>query len=134
MGYPNFGKVKTIVLSCCNQDDEISIEEYKNRYGIDLKEFLSVNANKKTLEFKAKNSMVLVESTTVNLAGMDSTNILIPVTRSFMSAHDVDAGVDAVLILGGYNESESSIYGINFRVPHRKDLNLDNVVISYKGF
>ena len=44
MGYPIFGKVKTVVLPCWNVDDfdHLSNEQYKEKYGIDLEEIFEL--------------------------------------------------------------------------------------------
>ena len=41
MGYPNFGKVKTVVLPIPNE--ELTLDEYKEKYGIDLRELVTVS-------------------------------------------------------------------------------------------
>ena len=46
MGYPTIGKVKTIVLTFDLEDDDgISLDEYKQKYGIDIKEVFGLNSN-----------------------------------------------------------------------------------------
>ena len=46
MAYPNFGKVKTIVLPFNLQDDNgISLDEYKEKYGIDIRDLFVLNSN-----------------------------------------------------------------------------------------
>ena len=45
MGYPNFGKVKTIVLPLiATPDGGITIEEYKKATGIDLSDFFQLRS------------------------------------------------------------------------------------------
>ena len=41
MGYPNFGKDKTIVLPI-DGDDIYTIESYKSKFGIDLRDILEI--------------------------------------------------------------------------------------------
>ena len=58
MGYPAFGKVKTIVLPA-PAIANTSIEEYKKQYGIDLRELFFLKG--KLICFKPKNSLLLID-------------------------------------------------------------------------
>lgn len=45
MGYPNFGKAKTITFPIDGKETGYSIEEYKEKYGIDLRDILTIDEN-----------------------------------------------------------------------------------------
>ena len=49
MSYPAFGKVKTIVLPI--PGEELTLNEYRDKYGIDLREFIKVTATNILLDF-----------------------------------------------------------------------------------
>ena len=60
MGYPSFGKVKTIVLPIDAIDGEMTIEQYKEKYGIDLKDLIYLDELNKTILLKNKDNLLIL--------------------------------------------------------------------------
>lgn len=83
MGYPNFGKVKTLVLPYVQEaEDPITIERYKELTGIDLHEFLSIvpTEGEYTIKFNAPGTLILLNlenATAFRFAGILAPNAMI---------------------------------------------------------
>lgn len=132
-GYPNFGKVKTIVLPC-DFREELTIDEYREKFGIDLREFISLGSIVKDMKFNAPNSLVLISTRSGIMEGAYNVNMLVPVTTSSFQVHNSEDQKDASLTLGGYNTEENSLYGITFKIKHTDEFKIENLKVSYKGF
>lgn len=65
--YPQFGKVKTIVLPI--PSSPLTYQQYKEAYGIDLKDFLIVNSNGNLLLEKLPNTLLMFDVTSIRLLG-----------------------------------------------------------------
>lgn len=131
MGYPIFGKVKNIVLPC-DTSDPLTLDQYKEKYGIDLKEFLVVENN--VIKFKADNSVIYIQ--TRNEQGAQAvygTSFLCPVTSSLITAYESGQS-SAKLMLGVYNNDEQDYCGIGLTIDKDDEYTLDNVKVSYYGF
>lgn len=63
MAYPNFGKVKTIVVPLSENIDGITYDEYKEKYGLDLRDIFDIKILEGAVaqvSLKLKNTLYLV--------------------------------------------------------------------------
>lgn len=127
MGYQMPNVYKEIYLPISPNDD-LSISEYKEKYGVDLREYLTLEDD--TLHFYAKN-------TKVHVVYVDFDESLI---NNNMASSVIDAKItentawiegeqEARLVLGGENFNPD-IFGILFAIPMAKECILDNVAIG----
>lgn len=128
MGYPNFGKVKTIVLPA--DHDEMTLEEYKQKYGIDIKSFLSISVSGGG--DKGRISLVIPSNIFILINGDDLAKAYNAPQYGGCQAitsidnTDWDSGVsNAILILKGG-------HGVGLYITCNKDneLNFDNIRIQ----
>lgn len=126
MGYPAFGKVKTIVLPIA-KGDNLSISEYKEKYGIDLKEYLFVDASG-NLYFDTSKYLFLVRLIDADRSTyhFNSFNVII---SSLVTTYDAGS-TDATLQLMTSPVDEAD-WSIKFEIDKDVDFLLDNVRISY---
>lgn len=135
MGYPAFGKIKTLTLPIPSQP--MTLEEYKERYGIDLLEYVSLSDGG-YINFNAHNSYVLLSETNYENEGGDDeivlncTNIIIPIASVVVSVWDSGKN-DAETKLGIYNPSDGTMGGLMFSVSKNQSFTLDNVKIGPKS-
>ena len=131
MGYDIFGKSKTIVLPVPGVQG-MSLEEYKNKYGIDLKDFIRLDGTRIT--FNTNHSLILIDGSTYDglllVNGIE--NAIIPSTDS--SLEDYVAGSsDARLTIGVYNVEEEIVCGISFYLSRNKEFSIDNIELFPAG-
>ena len=62
MGYPNFGKVKTIVLPIEDGDSGLTFDEYEKKYGLDIREIFRLYKNETTYSFELKENTLYLLS------------------------------------------------------------------------
>ena len=131
MGYPAFGKVKTIVLPGPN--GVLSLAQYKEIYGIDLREFLDLS-NGEDIAIKKDildNSLILIRQD----RDLGDTHPLCPVCSVHFDSPYSAGSTDAKTTLcTSYNDSESDYYGIRLFLSKDVDFELDNVKIMVKEF
>ena len=62
MSYKNFGKVKTIIIPVDDYDNETSLDVYKEKYGIDLRDYFRFNAQGMQIKDNehTKNALILI--------------------------------------------------------------------------
>ena len=130
MSYPNFGKVKTIVLPC--PDEPMSIEEYKNAYGIDLRGMIVLKDN--NIEFKndiLESSLILLRQS----RAVGDITPLVPVMGVY-SAYTYESGVTPAdtKLLTRYNNEENGYYGIQLKINEDVEFKLDNLLIQTMEF
>ena len=118
--YPPFGKVKTIVLPVKNIPYGSSIEEYKELFGIDLKDFIELDEDG-YINFKPKpNDFYLLQCEILG-GGF----VLLPIATVGRTKY-VFGNTDGDLSLQGIENSE----GIVFWVDSSDDFTLENVKIA----
>lgn len=136
MGFPDFGKVKTIILPI--PSDPMSITEYKAKYGIDLKEFLLITADK-YLRFKPiPNTQIFLDigevlkgygsfcdSPLVDLSviSMQDSTLYVSGTTDGMSTYCVRAYWDPDNVL-------QPEYLVILKVDKSEELTIDNITIG----
>ena len=126
MSYPVFGKVKTIVLPVPTPDDAISLQQYKDRYGIDLKDFLVLEPDYGLIDFIApKDSIVLFNTREVSehfehivILGLDV------LQESSSKPYNVDTSSNAEL-----NLVFTSV-NMQFYIRYTDDFTIDNILIQ----
>ena len=128
MGYPNFGKVKTIVLPC--PSDSLTIAQYKERYGIDLSNYLRLEDA--SIYFKApENTLILLNDE----GGQTTADFISRVnTISFIEKQEWEEGnTDGVLNFGAwYVPSENAYEGLSFVISKSEEFKLENLLIIAK--
>ena len=123
MGYPNFGKVKTLVLPLPR--NETSIDEYKNLYGIDLRDFVELSEEGIiSLKNGLPNTSIFIDDITLLESG-----IRLNATNGTMSQQYEEGVTDAIfgLIFTGDGQNTGSIWEII--IPKDADFNIDNIKV-----
>lgn len=94
MGYKMPIVCKDVILPISLEDAGLTLEEYKNKYGIDLKEFIVLNPINKCIEFKDGNYKLLIR----NIA--DDSGVRLPVfIPSLKSVNYISESHNAELFL-----------------------------------
>ena len=128
MGYPIFGKVKTLVLPLPNET--YSIEEYKNKYGIDLTQFIKLNTNFGQIDFVPQlHTMICLEDIHGYGGEIFGTSKIVPALTNSFSQY-VSGSQDGIFILGVYAIGEEALEGLEIRISKDKDFSMENVKIS----
>lgn len=130
MGYPSFGKVKTIVLPCPSYSDTLSISQYKEKFGIDLSEYLILDNG--YIYFDAKGNLILINSFDIDSVGehisygLNHAIVPLVATKQLSWLSGSDTGV---LKLGIYEVTDDDCYGLYIFVDKDDDFTMDNVRI-----
>lgn len=120
--YPTFGKIKTIVLP--TPDHPLTLEEYQEQFGIDLKGFLTLDSITKCIEFHADNSLVLIKI-------IGAVSQFLRCITSFDYTPFDEGNDDAVTILGWYNAPEEQYEGLRLIIDKDTSFSLANVKVSF---
>lgn len=129
MAYPNFGKVRTLVLPTdflVEKPAGISLDQYKNHYGIDLKDFIYIDENEKILRLKNLDKTLLLLSTNFyNNEATDVLNTILPISY-FESSPFVEGSSNARLKISCF----TSEYAIQIYIDQDEAFTLDNAKIA----
>lgn len=127
MAHENFGIVKTIVLPLTI--DTLSIDEYKARFGIDLREFISLEGG--NLIFDFKNCAFYLSDCGNELKSQESGflhHMVLPIAR-YDYGEWASGSTDGYITLGILDVVESGTYGIVFTISKDDDFVIDNLKI-----
>lgn len=118
MGYPNFGKVRTLTLPFTGAEEEMSIDEYKKLYGIDLRDILALTPT--SFEVNAPDSLILLANLT------DSYFVQPAVIYRSANKREID------FVTMGLDDAKSLVIanGLILKIPEGKELSLDNILIT----
>ena len=127
MSYPVFGKVKTIVLPT-DLDSAVTLDEYKNLFGIDLKELIYLDKLNHCILFKAPNTMFLL-----GMHGLESYyglygNYLAPANSVYVSSWDEGVTPALTLLWTAHNDSEGA--GLTLTIDSSAPFSIDSVRIG----
>lgn len=135
MGYPYFGKVKTIVLPL--PPEQIKFAEYKEKYGIDLKEFFEVKENDINLK-NVKNAVIYFDLSDVNgAAPVEFIGELLPLGGTIYESQSYESKVKTGAIyyrIPHYNSKDNIIDFIGYisiEISKDEELSIDNAIIGY---
>lgn len=126
--YPNFGKVKTIVIPV--PIEQLNINEYKEKYGIDLRDFVLLDKQYGRMYLKP-NAFYLIDFNTAvgsSLIGEESANFagLFPISKLNASAY-VSGNVDAKLRI----ETPAEDFYLEIGIPNTLEFSYDNLYIFF---
>ena len=121
--YPPFGKVKTIVFSA--PSTTLTLKEYQDKFGIDLKSFLKLDEVFKGILFDCNNSQIFIKIPESTI------KFLYPVTNYDTPSYWDEGNDDATLILGWYNASDSVYEGLQFDIDKDASFSLENVKVHF---
>ena len=129
MGYKNFQVTKELHLPIGDDDQEITLEQYKEKYGIDLSKYLSIESNYIIFNtpFLEKLYLILMPRSQAYIGsyGKVMTNL------ELIQIDEYEAGTkDAVSILGIYSHDESGYFGIKFSLNKDDELDIKNIKVT----
>ena len=132
ISYPSFGKVKTIVLPV--PSDVLSVEQYKDRYGIDLKDILILDNDAKKIYVKTNACLFIRDEGGIceNFSVYGLKNSIYHVS-CFSIQEYVSGSAVAQLVLGIYDFVGESVVGISFTIGESDDFIFDNIQINSFG-
>ena len=130
VSYPIYGKVKTIVLPI--PAGVLTLDQYKENYGIDLKEFIGLEANGAITMSFPRNTQVLLDAE--DIAGVNTfmpaiKGSLLSISASISTSYSAGA-TDANITIGAYNYDDSGIIGLQIECDKDVSFELDNLKIS----
>lgn len=134
MGYPAFGKVKTIVLPV--PGEQMKFTEYKEKYGIDLKEFFEVKENDINLK-NVKNAVIYFDLSDVSdNAPVEFIGKLLPLGATIYASQSYESKVTsgAIYYKIPYYNSDNIIDFIGYisiELSKDEELSIDNARIGY---
>ena len=124
MGYPNIGNVKTIVLPI--PANEMSCEQYKETYGIDLKDLIFIDD--RFIRFKGGRNISILLDPSDFLGAIDYTENkwgLSPVIK--LSTTSYTAGEsDAQITM----EENQILVALQLRISRNTEFSFENLTIS----
>ena len=128
MGYKPIGKYKTIVLPIPNyiESEAITIKQYKEKYGIDLKSFIFVDESNCIGFNMPFGTMLLLDSKEI-ADTLPTTHLGLMPVGSFAQESYWDEGVDPARTYLTY----SDLLKLVFKISEDDELNIDNVKIYY---
>ena len=136
MGYPNFGKVKTITLPI--PSTYMTYKQYKEKYGIDLKNILFIDEVSKLIKLKPSRTLLLADiSEVIKQEGIDYYPAIISLGGCAVGAQDYISGSQNALLiftLDEYTISDSSMtpkYELKFQIESSDSFEFDNIIIGY---
>lgn len=122
MGYPNFGKVKTITLPMKDLPYGATLEDYKKLYGIDLKQWVRLSGGD-TISLKLpENAFVLIQSGFGNIRNSIASPILETGPKKYVANSD-----NGELVL--YTNIEKS-EGLILYVESDREFTIENVQLA----
>ena len=124
MGFPNFGKVKTITLPFTGYEVEMPISEYKEKYGIDLRELLRLDTAHGLILLKDDNSLVLLNKLGVGLRT--------PVIQTNAYVHNSSDGQLNIVYLTISPETSDIVGedGLIIYIEQNQEFTFDNMLVS----
>ena len=127
ISYPKFGKVKTIVLPI--PDSPCTLDEYKDTYGIDLEEFVSIQGN--FIGFKVPaNTQILLDISTVYDSSYPVVISLVPLVSFNEQEYDYEND-DAISKIGGFaNNADGEYYFLELSCDKDTELSIENIKVN----
>ena len=124
MGYKNFQVSKTVYLPLTHGDN-LSISEYKKKYGIDLKEYFVISENNIFFKNNINIELRLVLITDDNYIAVPCCNPIADVSRqSYVSGE-----ASAILVIYPV-VSVNAEYGFELSVNYSDELTYENIKVS----
>ena len=127
MSYKPFGKTKTITLPISVDDEEMSIYQYKEKYGIDLREIIDLflDAGSGNIRFKV-DALILVQVHKLNVP----CRIFVPNKYYYVTwtSGETDGALSLTLI--DYS-GDAFDAGIALKIPYDKDFIIENLTITH---
>lgn len=127
MTRPIFGKMKTIVLPAPENGIPLTLADYKEKYGIDLTEWLYLEEGYIKFNFP-KDTLILIQDDGGNLFSDGGYIGIIPVSAGYL-ASEWESGVNpAETRIGSHDGTGTN--GIDFQIPASEDFELSNVIVQ----
>ena len=129
-GYKKFSVAKTIVLPI--PEEFISVQDYKDKYGIDLKELVEmVNGH---ICLNLTDNIVFLRSpvgeTVIEIPRFGKANQpIFPITACKANRY-ISGSQDGAYVYGVHSNDTSDIGGIEFRVDNSVDFDFDHLTIG----
>lgn len=127
MGYPVFGKVKTIVLPT-NLTQPVTIEEYKDLFGIDLKDFIYLDADYHVIKIKAPNTMFLLDMNGLDYVFGNYGDHLESAHSIMISSYTAGSDSATTFLWTANNSLEGE--GIVLNIDKDSPFSIDNLMVS----
>ena len=127
-GYKNNRATKTIILPIpMGGEGDLSYQEYKERYGIDLKEVIDLDSSHGNVIFK-ENVILLIKS-------QDYPNLPINVPPNNFIIADYESGSSDLDLQLWYQDSTAAMgYGVRFLISQDDPFDWDHLVIGPMEF
>ena len=132
MGYPIFGKIKNIVLPLpIYEFNDMSIEEYKEFSGIDLRDIFELDHVNKRIRFKQTNALYYFNAIDYNLFNNMG---LLPINP--VNSHEIfyeywnDVNETNAILQYSILDTDGNGLSIQFQISYRSDFDINNIKIS----
>lgn len=125
MSYSAFGKVKTIVLPI-NGNEDLSYEQYKEKYGIDLKDVIYLQGTSIRIR---EGALVLVQAKPSSEMGYDYFPSLF--APNYYQQEDWKEGNAQGILSLGLVDTGSAAHGIRFYVESDDEFKIENVNVMF---
>ena len=130
ISYPKFGKVKTITLPI--EHNTLTWEEYKEKYGIDLRDLVRLNSGKQIV--LKEESLIIFNLSEVQNTGYSDIPAMLPLPSTLLSV-PYSASDDALLsfFINHFDSGSGEIIpflSIDLIIRKENDLDLDNLEIQ----
>lgn len=122
MGYPIIGATKTLVLPIPNEP--LSVQEYNEKYGIDVRGFLTLTDDGYIrLNKGLPNTLVLIDDMELTYSQMRIYTVKELSEVSYSS--EIQDGALGLFFIGGIDSGTS----LRFYIPKDVEFNLDNMIV-----
>lgn len=116
---------KEINLPCDEWGERITLEKYKELYGIDLIPFITLENNKIRVKFP--------KNTKINLVSLRGTGYLSavgPINRVIFNDYDISSS-DAETTLAYTDLDDNAGFGLHFIIERTEDFDMSNLRIMF---
>lgn len=124
MSYKTFGKMKTITLPIDGSDQDLTLEEYKEKYGIELKKYIDLESGSIDLDFPSDALVLLQTLSTTGYA------LKIGFINSIPRHAWEEGNEDGYYMLISRDADDYNVFGIQLSIDKDDPLDFDHIKIS----
>lgn len=133
MGYKNFQVPKEVYLPITPNDD-LTCDQYKEKYGIDIKQFIEIREGDIVVNSPSFTKLYIVLCQHDEGFNFGGERKVVTELESITESAYISGSSDGATVLGSYSNVESAFGGIALCIDKSNDLLIDNVHIRPRIF
>lgn len=128
MTYPNFGKVRTIVLPIDYNDPSMSLEEYKDKYGVDISNFIFLDEGNHQIILSFPDfAQILLCEINYGLVAINGCPHIAQPNNLIVSQWDSGNSDGRTTI---FYANDVTGFGLSFAISQDDDFKIENIIIE----